>query len=78
MKTFFLNLLLIIVLIIQNGPVLNGQETEILYLSGTGNENTVDWEFFCTKGHPGKGIQAKSHKISFIEFPLQAATKFYT
>lgn len=29
---------------------LSAQETEILYLSGTGNTNTVDWEFFCTEG----------------------------
>ncbi len=27
------------------------QETETVYLSGTGAENTVDWEFYCSKGH---------------------------
>ena len=27
-----------------------GQQTEIQYLSGTGNDNTVDWQFFCTGG----------------------------
>ncbi|MFT3935715.1 MAG: glycoside hydrolase family 2 TIM barrel-domain containing protein [Chitinophagaceae bacterium] len=26
------------------------QSTEKVYLSGTGNDNTVDWEFFCTAG----------------------------
>lgn len=28
----------------------SAQETEILYLSGTGVDNTIDWEFFCTEG----------------------------
>jgi len=27
-----------------------GQGTEMMSLSGTGNDDTVDWEFFCTKG----------------------------
>ncbi|MDI3321144.1 glycoside hydrolase family 2 protein [Pinibacter soli] len=26
------------------------QNTEIRYLSGTGNDNTVDWQFYCTEG----------------------------
>ena len=26
------------------------QETQKLYLSGTGNDHTVDWKFFCTEG----------------------------
>lgn len=26
------------------------QQTEKLYLSGTGNDNTVNWDFFCTAG----------------------------
>ncbi len=26
------------------------QQTEKQYLSGTGNDNTVNWEFFCTAG----------------------------
>ncbi len=26
------------------------QETEIKYLSGTGSDNTVDWQFYCTAG----------------------------
>lgn len=29
---------------------LHGQQTEKLYLSGTGNDHTVNWEFFCTAG----------------------------
>src|SRR4030095_4024336 len=33
----------------------SAQQTEKLYLSGTGNDNTVNWEFFCTAGmHSGK------------------------
>src|SRR5689334_7788023 len=26
------------------------QRTEIRYLSGTGNDQTVDWQFYCTGG----------------------------
>jgi hypothetical protein len=26
------------------------QQTEKIYLSGTGNDNTVSWQFFCTSG----------------------------
>jgi hypothetical protein len=29
-------------------PEISGQETQILYLSGTGMDNTVDWQFYCT------------------------------
>lgn len=29
---------------------LNAQQTEKRYLSGTGNDNTVQWDFFCTAG----------------------------
>jgi hypothetical protein len=29
---------------------LFAQQTEKLYLSGTGNDNTVKWDFFCTAG----------------------------
>jgi beta-galactosidase/beta-glucuronidase len=29
---------------------LFAQTTEIKYLSGTGNDNTVDWQFYCTGG----------------------------
>src|SRR6185503_7265699 len=30
--------------------VANAQQTEIQYLSGTGSDKTVDWQFFCTAG----------------------------
>ncbi len=29
---------------------MQAQQTEKMYLSGTGNNNTVDWDFFCTAG----------------------------
>ena len=29
---------------------VSGQETQIFYLSGTGKDNTVDWQFYCTSG----------------------------
>lgn len=29
---------------------VRGQQTEQLYLSGTGNDHTVKWDFFCSKG----------------------------
>jgi hypothetical protein len=29
---------------------LKAQQTERLYLSGTGNDHTVNWQFFCTAG----------------------------
>ena len=31
-------------------PAVRGQETARKYLSGTGNDNTVLWDFFCTAG----------------------------
>lgn len=30
--------------------VVKAQQTEKLYLSGTGNDHTVNWDFFCTAG----------------------------
>lgn len=30
--------------------LIHSQQTEIRYLSGTGSDNTVDWDFFCTAG----------------------------
>ena len=30
--------------------LVKAQQTEKLYLSGTGNDNTVNWDFFCTEG----------------------------
>lgn len=41
---------------------LKAQQTEKLYLSGTGNDNTVNWDFFCTAG-------ANSGKWSTIPVP---------
>ncbi len=29
---------------------VQSQETIIHYLSGTGEDNTVDWDFYCTEG----------------------------
>lgn len=43
-QLFFLLILLI------GYPELSAQTTTIQYLSGTGNDNTVDWEFYCTDG----------------------------
>jgi hypothetical protein len=42
----------------------SGQQKEIRYLSGTDNENTVTWDFFCTGGRNSgswKKIQVPSH-----------------
>lgn len=30
--------------------LVNGQATEKIYLSGTGSDHTVNWDFFCTAG----------------------------
>ena len=30
--------------------IVQAQETEIQFLSGTGSDKTVDWDFFCTEG----------------------------
>jgi hypothetical protein len=40
------------ILLMLFGPVnaLRAQQTEQLYLSGTGNDHTVNWDFFCTAG----------------------------
>jgi hypothetical protein len=40
---------LLFILFISTLP-LQAQQTEIQYLSGTGSDNTVAWDFFCTKG----------------------------
>ena len=44
-KRFFLFLLIFF-----PNVFLLAQHTEIKYLSGTGNDNTVSWQFFCTDG----------------------------
>ena len=41
--------LLIFFSLILAGTV-SAQQTETMYLSGTGSDNTVDWEFFVTDG----------------------------
>jgi hypothetical protein len=33
-----------------NFYIINAQQTEIKYLSGTGSDNTVNWQFYCTAG----------------------------
>ncbi|WP_340114685.1 glycoside hydrolase family 2 protein [Maribellus mangrovi] len=42
-------LYLIIILALFAGTI-SAQQTQKIYLSGTGSDNTVDWEFFCTGG----------------------------
>jgi len=39
--------LLVLSLSIQS---VDAQKTEIKYLSGTGSDHTVDWQFYCTGG----------------------------
>ena len=48
--TSFKFILLISTILFINSTVLHAQSTQIQYLSGTGSDNTVDWEFFCTDG----------------------------
>src|SRR5882757_7546457 len=41
------------ILVLAMMPVLTdvvAQETQTLYLSGTGNDHTVNWQFYCTEG----------------------------
>jgi len=47
-------LLLIIGFLISFAIQAYSQETEIRYLSGTGNDNTVPWEFYCSDGMNSK------------------------
>lgn len=44
-----LKLIRLIVFLLLSGSVF-GQTTEVKYLSGTGADQTVDWEFFCSAG----------------------------
>lgn len=41
--------LLLLFLLVYSGNII-AQSTETIYLSGTGSDKTVDWDFFCTKG----------------------------
>src|SRR5215207_1335200 len=36
--------------LLANAFVIHAQQTEIKYLSGTGSDNTVNWQFYCTGG----------------------------
>jgi hypothetical protein len=38
-------------LFIISGAIANAQETQKLFLSGTGSDHTVNWQFFCTEGN---------------------------
>jgi hypothetical protein len=49
MNTLPLRLFLVLLLIKLSSSVFS-QETIIKYLSGTGKDNTVNWQFFCTDG----------------------------
>jgi hypothetical protein len=51
-------------LILATALASTAQETDIVYLSGTGFNNTVEWDFFCSDG-------ANSKKWSKIEVPSQ-------
>jgi hypothetical protein len=42
--------IIIALAVLITGMNISAQQTEKLYLSGTGNDNTVNWEFFCTAG----------------------------
>ncbi|HOI50576.1 MAG TPA: hypothetical protein PK167_14780, partial [Prolixibacteraceae bacterium] len=44
------NFLTLSVLLLTAVLHLSSQETQIRYLSGTGSDHTVDWQFFCTEG----------------------------
>jgi beta-galactosidase/beta-glucuronidase len=37
-------------LLILSGLKTRAQETQKMYLSGTGSDHTVNWQFFCTQG----------------------------
>lgn len=49
MRTIDRKILLFIGLVLTSMGVF-AQQTEKLYLSGTGNDHTVNWAFFCTEG----------------------------
>lgn len=38
-------------LILLNNWIVQSQSTQKIYLSGTGSDNTVEWEFYCTGGN---------------------------
>lgn len=50
MKNLKLYTYLLIFTLVSFSCNLSAQKTIVQYLSGTGSDNTVDWEFFCTEG----------------------------
>ncbi|MBL7968065.1 MAG: hypothetical protein JNK09_13780 [Prolixibacteraceae bacterium] len=52
------NILTLLTIFFTTINYLNAQKTEIQYLSGTGSDQTVNWDFFCTEGrNSGKWTQ---------------------
>lgn len=49
MRSFPISFLVYFFLII-SFTTINGQENQRLYLSGTGSDQTVSWQFYCTQG----------------------------
>jgi hypothetical protein len=41
----------IVLLFVISGLITRAQETQKLFLSGTGSDHTVNWQFFCTGGN---------------------------
>ncbi|UOE51164.1 glycoside hydrolase family 2 [Mucilaginibacter sp. SMC90] len=41
----------IVLLFVISGLITRAQETQKLFLSGTGSDHTVNWQFFCTAGN---------------------------
>jgi beta-galactosidase/beta-glucuronidase len=41
----------IVLLFVTSGLITHAQETQKLFLSGTGSDHTVNWQFFCTAGN---------------------------
>jgi hypothetical protein len=41
----------IVLLFVISGLIARAQETQKLFLSGTGSDHTVNWQFFCTAGN---------------------------
>ncbi|MFC0512899.1 glycoside hydrolase family 2 protein [Mucilaginibacter angelicae] len=41
----------IVLLFVISGLITRAQETQKLFLSGTGSDHTVNWQFFCTEGN---------------------------
>lgn len=51
-------ILISLVLVLVSGIGLSAQRTETVYLSGRGNDSTVEWDFYCTEGR-GSGVWTK-------------------